>query len=252
MNPESKIINTISNLGFSKTEARVYLSALELGESTIQEISKHSKIKRTSLYYILEKLNKESVILATKRNKKTLYVASSPKELMKRTREKLMEFENLVDEIEDRKHAVFHKPRVYFLYGSPGFKHIWQMIFDSNCKEFRIITEGSNFLDFVREKYIIDEIIKSKKVLGIKSRQLIVDSLYARKLVKNDKEQNRESKLLPQDTKIPFTEIITDQFAAFISPRWDNFLFVTENDSFVKTRQSMFDLIWKVLPPNKK
>lgn len=245
---ETKIIKTISDLGLSKTEAKVYLSVLELGEATIQEISKQSKIKRTSLYYILEKLNKESVILATKRNKKSLYVATSPKELMKRTRERLAEFENILDELEDRKHVVYHKPRVYFLYGAPGFKHIWQMIFDSKCKDFRIITEGSNFLDFVHEKYIIDEIIKKKKSLGIKSKQLIVESAYAKKLVKNDKQQNRESKFLPVDTKIPFTEIITDSFAAFVSPRWDNFLFVTENDSFVQSRKSMFDLIWKIIP----
>ncbi len=247
MNPEKKIISTIANLGFSETEAKTYLSVLELGEATIQDIAKYSKIKRTSLYYILEKLTKETVVFTTKRNKKVFYVATSPKELMKRTRERLTEFENLLEQIEDRKHTVYHKPRVYFLYGPSGFKHVWQMIFDSKCKEFRIITEGSNFLDFVKEKYILDEIIKSKKDLGVKSRQLIVDSVYAQKLIKNDKIQNRESKLLPKETKIPFTEIITDNFAAFISPRWDNFLFVTENDAFVQTRKSMFDLLWKVL-----
>lgn len=248
---EAKIIQAIINLGFSETEAKAYLATLELGEATIQDIAKHSKIKRTSLYYILEKMHKDSIVFTTKRNKKVFYIASSPKEIMKRVRERLMEFENILEEIEDRKHNVYHKPRVYFLYGPSGFKHIWQMIFDSKCKDFRIITEGSNFLDFVKEKYILDEIIKNKKILGVKSRQLIVDSPYSRKLIKNDKEQNRESKLLPSSTKIPFTEIITDQFAAFISPRWDNFLFVTENDSFVKSRQSMFDLIWGLLPASK-
>ncbi len=247
MKEEAKLIKTIANLGFSEAEARCYLSALELGEATIQDIARHSKIKRTSLYYILEKLARESVVLATKRNKKTYYVAASPKELMKRTREKLLEFEDLLDQLEDRKHSVYHKPRVYFLYGAPGFKHIWQMLFDSKCKEFRIITEGSHFLDFVKEKYILDEIIKNKKALGIKSRQLIVDSPYARKLIKNDFAQNRVSKTMPAETKLPFTEIITDEFAAFISPRWDNFLFVTENDSFVKSRKSMFDLVWGLI-----
>lgn len=247
MSEETKLVKAISNLGFSETEAQVYMAAFELGEATIQDIARHSKVKRTSLYYILSKLGRESVVLTTKRNKKTYYVAASPKELMKRTRERLIEFEDLIDQLEDRKHSVYHKPRVYFLYGTPGFKHVWQMLFDSKCKEFRIITEGSHFLDFVKEKYILDEIIKNKKTLGIKSRQLIVDSPYARKLIKNDFAQNRSSKLLPSNTKIPFTEIITDEFAAFISPRWDNFLFVTENDSFVKSRQSMFDLVWNIL-----
>lgn len=247
MTGKEKIVKTISNLGLSQIESEVYLSALELGECTIQEIAQHSKLKRTSLYYVLEKLNKESIVLMVKRNKKTYYLASSPKELMKRARERLFDFEGIIDDLEDLKHSVHHKPRVYFLHGTPGFKHVWQMLFESKCKEFMIITEGSNFLDFVKEKYILDEIIKNKKALGIKSRQLIVDSAYARKLIKDDPSQNRVSKLLPKSTQIPFTEIITDDFAAFISPRWDNFLFVTENDSFVKSRKSMFDLIWKLV-----
>ncbi len=244
MGIQEKILNSLQKLGFSDKESKVYLSTLELGEATIQSISKHSKIKRTSIYYVLDKLKKDGFLIESKINKKAHYVAISPKELMKKVRENVYEFENVLDDLEKRRHSVYHKPRVYFLYGAAGFKHIWEMIFDSNCKEYWIITEGENFLGFVKEKYILKEIIKEKQKRGLKSRQLIVDSPYARALIKKDSIENRVSKMLPKGHQIPFTEIITDKFVAFISPRWDNLLFITENESFAKTRQSLFRLIW--------
>ena len=40
----------LKNLGLSEKEAIIYLASLELGPSTIQEISKKAQIKRSSTY----------------------------------------------------------------------------------------------------------------------------------------------------------------------------------------------------------
>lgn len=249
---DQKTLEIIENLGFSDKAAKVYLAALELGETTVQELAKHAKVKRTSIYYLLDELKNNGALLETKRNRRIFYIAAPPRQVLKLTRDRLIEFEDALEMLEGRRHAVYKKPRVYFLYGPQGFKQIWDMIFKSKEKEFRIMTEGVSFLDFVRERYIIDEIIKTKKALGIKSKQLIVDSSYAREIVGKDVKENRESKLLPSRTKLPFTEIITEEFVAFISPRWDNSLFVIENDNFAKTRRSAFDLIWDLVPAASK
>jgi len=242
------IVKIIERIGFSDKAAKVYLSALELGEATVQSLAKRSEVKRTSIYYVLEELKTSGAIVPTRRNKRLYYIPVPPKEVLTLARERMYEFENSIPEIEAFQHKAFPKPRLYFLYGPQGFKHIWEMIFSSHEKDFRIITEGSNFLDFVREKYIIDDIIKTKRKLGIKSRQLIVDSPYARTIVAKDFVEGRESKILPPRTKLPFTEVISEHFVAFISPRWDDTLFVVENESFVTTRKSNFDLLWSLLP----
>ncbi len=238
-------LTLIKNLGLSDKAAKVYLACLELGESTVQVLSKKSGVKRTSIYYTLDELREKGAIFETKRNKKVYYVPETPKNLLKSVKEKLWDVEESIDELESFKHAVYKKPRVYFLYGPSGFKHIWDMIFSTPSKEFRILTEGVNFLDFVKEKYILDEIIKTKKKLGIKSRQLIVDSPYARQIVAKDANENRSSKIIPSYYKLPFTEVICDEFVAFISPRWDNTLFVVENEEFAKTRRAVFELTWE-------
>jgi sugar-specific transcriptional regulator TrmB len=235
----------IQKLGLSEKAATLYLACLRLGEATVLDLARHAKVKRTTIYYVLEELRENGALIETKRNKKVYYVAVEPRALLKRTRDRLSEFEDSLDELERTKHAVYRKPRLYFLYGPQGFKRIWDMIFASETKEFRIITAGESFLDFVKEKYILDEIITTKKKLGIFSRQLISDSPYARKIVAKDVRENRVSKILPPQYKLPFTEVICDEFVAFISPRWDNTLFIVENEQFAMTRKSMFEMMWQ-------
>lgn len=239
------LVKIVRNLGLSEKAAKVYLAALELGESTVLALSKHSKVKRSSLYYILEELKDKGAIFETKRNKKIYYIAEEPANLLKSVKEHIDDFSDSIELLNEKKHAIFKKPRVYFLYGPHGFKHIWDMIFKSKDREFRIITAGENFLDFVKEKYILDEIISTKKKLGIFSRQLISDSPYARKIIAKDTKENRVSKILPSNHKLPFTEVICTEFVAFISPRFDNTLFVVENEQFAATRKSIFEITWE-------
>ena len=153
----------------------------------------------------------------------------------------------MIDSLNEKKHSIYRRPRVYYLYGPAGFKQIWDMIFKADEEEFLILTPGENFLDFVKEKYILKEIIQTKRKLGIKSRQLITDSPYAQKIIAKDRLEGRVSKLLPARYPLAFTEIIGKDFVAFISPRIDNTLMVVENQLFAKTRRSMFEILWNNL-----
>lgn len=118
------------------------------------------------------------------------------------------------------------------------------MILDTKEKEYRIITQGENFLDHVKEKYIVDEIIANKKKLNVLSKQLISDSTYARKIIAKDSKENRVSKVLPPAYKLPFTEIITESLVAFISPKFNNMIFIVEDGLFSQTRKSIFESLW--------
>jgi hypothetical protein len=202
-----KTTKLIEQIGFSPKAAQVYVAALELGESTVQLLAEKSGLKRTTI----------------------------------------TEADDSIAELEALQHAVYKKPRLYFLYGPGGFKQIWEMIFTTKSKHFMIMTDGVSFLDFVKEKYILDENIRKKRELGISSHQIIVDSEYARKIVAKDVRENRQSKLLSRTTNLPFTKVISDSFVAFISPRWDNTLFVVENHQFAETEANVFKALWEKL-----
>ncbi|MBI3633581.1 MAG: hypothetical protein HY226_04785 [Candidatus Vogelbacteria bacterium] len=237
----------VKNLGLSDKAAKIYIAAMALGEASVQQLAETSKLKRTSLYYILDGLIDSGVLIAAKTGKKIRYIPEQPETLLKIIKERVSNFENSVQALEQTAGHTNRKPRVYFLFGPAGFKQVWDMILKTKEKEFRIITEGENFLDYAKEKYILDEIITKKKKLGVRSKQLITDSQYAKSIVAKDIRENRVSKFLPDIYKLPFTEIITESIVAFISPRFSNMIFIVENDAFSKTRKSIFESLWQSL-----
>ncbi len=242
------LVEIVKNLGFSTKASKIYLAALALGEASVQQLAQGSKLKRTTLYYVLDELVEAGALIVTKTGKKAYYVPEQPATLMANAKEKILDFEASLGLLEEKAVHINKKPRVYFLYGSAGFKQVWDMILATKEKEYRIITGGENFLDYVREKYIIDEIIAKKKRLGVLSRQLITASAYAKQIILKDRLENRVSKLLPPIYKLPFTEIIIESMVAFISPRFNNMIFIVENDAFSRTRKSIFETLWYSLP----
>ena len=241
------LIPKIKKLGLTDKSAKVYMAALELVECTILQIARHSGLKRTTLYYLLSELIEFGALKQLQRHNKTYYVAESPINLFKRARERIEEFEDYLDVFEQYDRNVKMRPRTYFLFGSTGFKQAWERLFQSKGKKFSIITESENFLQFVKEKYILKEIIKIKKDSGFYSRQLIPDSPYARKIIAKDKTENRDSKILPFRTNLPFTTIVNSELVIFISTKFDNMVMVMENVDFARTIQAYFDLIWNLV-----
>src|SRR3989344_1666564 len=238
------LLVALQGLGLSKSASKVYLSALELGESTASLLARTAKVKRTTLYSILEELKMRGVVAQTRRGKRTLYIAEAPAVLLKRAKEQIDDFQSSLPELEEHRTAVFRRSRVYYLYGPSGFKQLWEKIFESKEKEFRIITQGENFLDYVKERYILNEIIKKKKELNIHSKQLISDSKYARGIIAKDARENRVSKILPPIYKLPFTEITCGNFVAFIAPRFEELIFLIEDEMFARTHRSLFEILW--------
>ncbi len=244
----AEIDEAIKGVGLGEKGARVYRAALELGESSVQEVARRAALKRTTVYYILEELKEVGTLQEVRRGKREYIVAVEPREVLRRARERVDAFANVLPEIESLKLAKYKKPGVYFLHGPSGFKQVWDRVFQSKEDEYYIITSAEHFLDFVTEKYIVSEIIKGKRLRNFKSRQLITDSPYARKVVAKDMSENRTSKFLSPRHTLPYTEVVGDVFCILISPRPDNLILVIENDALAKTRRSYFELLWNALP----
>lgn len=238
-------INSLKGIGLSDKSARIYVAAVELGEASVQELADKSGVARTSVYHIIEELIKKNFIIEVRKTKKTLYLPVAPKDIYLQTREKLREFELLAPFIEERMTSVHTRSKVVFFHGVTGFKQAWDLIFSSRTKEYAMITQGKHFLEFVKEKYILDEIIQRKIKLGFRSRQLVTDNQYTRGFVTKDKKENRETRFLPQGTDISFTEIICEEYVFFISNRIENMIFAVEHDGYAYTRRELFEVLWK-------
>jgi len=62
--------NILANLEIPEPQAKIYLALLELGGATYTEIAKQTSIKRTTLYYSIEKMEKKGLIKKSLDNKR--------------------------------------------------------------------------------------------------------------------------------------------------------------------------------------
>jgi len=56
---ENLLLSTLQNYGLSEKEAKIYLSAVELGPTLASTIARHAGEKRVTTYSILKELTKK-------------------------------------------------------------------------------------------------------------------------------------------------------------------------------------------------
>lgn len=240
----SEIIKGLKAFGLDEKEAKIYLAGLELGSTTVLELSRRTKMPRSTLYPILEKLRTRGIFRMLKQKKTSMYVAESSDTLERQFHEREESFLKAIPAIKAINETEFGGPGVTFYEGTDGFKRLWKQLYQSGATEYRLITSGVSLLDYVKEPYILKRIIAERLERGIFSKQLIRDSHEARKIIAKDKEELRESRLIPKDIQIPATVIIFSDQVGFITTRKENTMILLASGDVALTYKALFDLIW--------
>ena len=71
-------LDALQQIGLSEKEAQVYVALLGLETAVVTDIAHASRLKRPTVYVILEELRKKGLILKVPHPKKSLYTAQDP------------------------------------------------------------------------------------------------------------------------------------------------------------------------------
>lgn len=159
------LINELRKIGLSDKEAKVYLAALELGQSSVQDIAKKAGVNRPTTYVILDSLITKGLCSTyTDKAKKTRYIAESPEmiisvlELQKR---EIDEKQKMINDLMPQLRAVYNKqenkPVVRFFEGKDGLRTMVQEQMGSDEKLIRMFFSS----DDIRKVYSQEEINKA-------------------------------------------------------------------------------------------
>ncbi len=125
----------LEHLGLSDKEASVYLAALEMGPSPVQDISHKSKVNRATTYVMIESLAGRGLMSTFQKGKKRFYAAESPDRLMsiienqqKTLKEKQAELETAMPMLAALYNAEGAKPQVRYLEGPEGVATVRQIM----------------------------------------------------------------------------------------------------------------------------
>ncbi|TAL50291.1 hypothetical protein EPN81_03165 [Patescibacteria group bacterium] len=119
----------LEHLGMTDKESRVYLAALEMGPSPVQDISHKAKVNRATTYVMIESLSARGLMSTFQKGKKRFYAAESPDRLLtivereqKILSEKQAEIMKALPMLETLYNAEGAKPQVRYLEGIEGLE----------------------------------------------------------------------------------------------------------------------------------
>lgn len=141
----------LQQLGLSEKEAKVYLAVLELGLTTVIQISQKTEINRPTTYVQIENLIDLGLMNSHEKGKKTYFAAEPPERLQQLIRAKQSEIEKqrkrlneILPELQSLFDTAEERPKVRFYEGKAGIMTMAADIFKLGNKE--ILTAYSDDL----------------------------------------------------------------------------------------------------------
>ncbi len=239
----------LQSFGLNKKQASVYLACLESGRTSVQNISKKTGIKRTSVYDLVTGLIEQGLIIQTIKGKKRFFVAEDPKIIKKRLMQKQNEFDELLPELQSLYSIPGHKPKIEYYEGIDGIKQVLEKTLTSKEKELKSILPLKDFLDLVGEEFFHHYTQKRIKH-GYTLRTIRPITKEIARAVKKyhwgtNKNQKREVRLAPKYFQFSMAMYLFDNKVILMSSKKEIFAFIIESDEFAYNQKALFEVLWQ-------
>ena len=148
-----------SELGLNPTETKVYLAALKLGPTSVQEIAKKAKLSRTATYDAVSALQERGLISTFERGKKRFFSAEEPERALAYFREHINRMEEKLETLkrsmsEMKLLSGGERPTVRFYEGDEALYALFNDMASVGPKEFLEVSNIDEVYKHLDVKYL--------------------------------------------------------------------------------------------------
>jgi sugar-specific transcriptional regulator TrmB len=237
----------LQSLGLTNNEVKVYLANLELGATSIWEISQKSGIKRPTCYDILEVLSIRGFASSSNDGKRIIYSVASPKQLMQIEERRHKKVVGTFNELEALANSETEKPSVRQFIGKKGIEEALNLVF-LEPKGTEILVYGSTI--FFADPIFYQEFTEKRKKHNIKIRLIYSDTAKHREiLLRDNADELREIKFIPESDyqDIHSETCIFGDTMTFTSPgESEPYALVIESRAFAIAERQRFEMLWQM------
>ncbi len=245
------LIPILQQIWLNENEAKIYLASLELWTIHAWRIIKQTWLARATVYDSLERLIKKWLISKYTKKGTTTFTAEDPEKL-----EDILELQSKsLSKIKESLNKVMpnlQKIKNLFLK-LPSLKMFeWKEWINTVLNDWLTAKEVIYCLVNVddMEKYIKDindEFIKKRRQYNVYKKWLILNTPFAKELMKKYDRTVTEVRLLPKNTKLFHSELnIYDWKISYMAYRWKNQIgVIIENEDIYNIQRSIFDVLWE-------
>lgn len=243
------MIAQLKAAGLSESEAKIYLALLELGPSSVQQVSAKAGISRPTTYLQIEILKKKDLVTSQIKGKKILFIAESPDNLsallLKESAEleaRRAELAHVLPDLRAAHSLTDEKPVVRYFEGKAGLIAARQEVLRCKEKMIRSIAHlEQTFAVFPRARtgHTSDRVKR-----GIRSK--FIYSTSQGPILKNTDAQNlRESRYVaPERLPLSFDFAIFDDKVKFEILRGRLGGIIIQNKDIAQSFKNLFDFVW--------
>ena len=243
----------LTSLGLSEKEARIYMAVLQLNEGAVTEIARQAKVGRANTYVILGKLAEKGLVGSADREKKTIFYAATPRQLLGLLEEqkqevarKEKEFKRYLPELETIFNTAGERPKIRMFEGKEGLNIINAeairddviRLSDKRIDAFFSVSDVENVFTMEERR----EQFNRRVAKGIRHRGIYTNEKGTLvNIAKGD-----DLRLVPTD-KFPFTveiAIFGDRIS-LASLKGKLVGVIIENKEITSTFRSIFNLAWE-------
>jgi HTH-type transcriptional regulator, sugar sensing transcriptional regulator len=243
----------LQNLGLSEKEARVYITSLEMGPDTAQNIAKRSSVNRATAYVQIDSLKKRGLMSEFLKGKKTFYTAENPEVLFRLIEQqetelkfKKLEATKVVPDLAKffvKSSKTSGRPNISFFEGEEGVAQIR----DDFLKTKDSIIMGFVNADKVQHKFAKNQESYTNKRISNKiySKLLYTSERGVIETFKKDPKKFREGRLMAKPLFGMDSDItIYRDKVAFISYSGNSIGVIIKSKEIADTMRSLHSMLW--------
>lgn len=234
----------IEQLGYKPNEAKVYLAALNIGESTLSDIASHTKLPRTSVQVILEALHKKGLMNFYIKSRYKYWTAEDPKKLIDQLDERKTILQSIIPSISRLKQNTESKPIIKVYSGAERIHLIHEDILSEKQDIFGILP-WEDWISLMTPEYI-DNFIERRVKHFLKGRFLMPKTESTLKLKEREEKELRYVRFLPNHIVIKDALFIYANKVAIISlnPKQPTAVII-DDESTKDMMTTLFEELWE-------
>lgn len=245
---EQNLQKTLEELGLSEKEASVYLAALQLGPTTVQQLAYHSGVKRTSVYHVVNSLQQQGLLREEMHGIKQKLAAARPEELLrllerkKRLLEDALPYFTAMQQLGESESVIKHYE---------GLKQIQGVYLELTASlmpgdDYMVLSNIERWAPLFED--FAEEFLTQRAKLPIKVRMILAEGPIARKRKGPKRFGNEQTRILPRESKIRTTNLVITPRKVFVHQFEPPYLgLVIENQHMIEMHREMYEIMWSSL-----
>lgn len=238
------IKDILVEIGMEEKQVKIYLAALELGQATIQSISRKSGIKRTTIYEKMDEMIANGYMKPAVKGKRKYFIAADPKSLMLIIRKKEKLLEEILPELSEMSNVSDAKPKIWFFEGKEGILKAYE---DSlNYPGVEVVGWASGEILKMFDWKDAEKYIAKRKRKKIMQNLIVPGDENMKRFISQNAHQLRRTKAVSVE-EYPFRieiNIYANRVALFSIK--DNMALIMESEPIASAMRMIFRMCWNV------